>query len=218
MEYLEDDFLMISGIQHFLFCKRQWALIHVEQKWEENFLTYEGQRLHKKADNPYIKEKRGRSFLVRAMPVHSRIYGLTGKCDVVEFIESKTGINVIGHDGKYTLRPIEYKHGHKKYDLSDSLQLLGEALCIEEMMQCEITQGYIYYNETKHKETIAFDDKLRSILKKTIEEMHMYWYKKYTPKVKTGRWCNSCSLKDVCLPELLNRQTVASYLDRRLNE
>lgn len=209
---------MISGIQHFLFCKRQWALIHIEQAWKENSLTFLGQQLHRKADQPEIREKRGDKLIVRSMPVHSREYGLVGICDVVEMNQSNIGIEINGEAGHYQPVPVEYKHGHKKYDLSDTLQLLGEAICIEEMLGCHVEYGEIYYHETRRREKIQFTNELRDIFEKNLDEMHMYWQKRYTPKVKTGKWCNSCSLKDICLPEMLKKRTVSSYLDRRLAE
>lgn len=218
MEYSEDDFLMISGIQHFLFCRRQWALIHVEQAWQDNILTYSGQQLHTKADQPEIREKRGDKIIVRSMPVHSREFGITGICDVVELTQDEDGVEIADAAGHYQPVPIEYKHGHKKYDLSDTMQLLGQAICLEEMMGCHIDQGEVYYHETRRRETIAFTDDLRNTFTKMLDEMHMYWQKCYTPKVKTGKWCNNCSLQDICLPEMLKKSTVASYLDRRLAE
>lgn len=218
MEYSEDDFLMISGIQHFLFCRRQWALIHIEQEWKENVLTYSGQQLHQKTDQPQIREKRGDKITVRAMPVHSREFGLSGICDVVEFNSDPDGVHISGTDEKYTPLPVEYKHGHKKYDLSDTMQLLGEAICLEEMTGCEISHGEIYYHEVRRRENILFTSEMRETFTKIVAEMHEYWRKRYTPKVRTGKWCRSCSLRDICLPEALNKKTVASYLERRLSE
>lgn len=218
MAYSETDFLMISGIQHFRFCQRQWSLIHVEQAWQDNLLTFDGQLLHTKADQPEIREKRKGKLLVRALPIHSRELGLTGICDVVEFIETPSGIKLFGSSKHYQPRPIEYKHGYKKYDLSDSLQLLAEAVCLEEMLGCHIESGAIFYQQTRHREIVSFTVDLRHQLKKTVRKMHQYWTKRFTPKVKTGAWCRSCSLKDFCLPELLSKQSVKQYLQRRLDE
>jgi CRISPR-associated exonuclease Cas4 len=218
MTYDESDFLMISGIQHFCFCKRQWALIHIEQAWLENSLTYEGQQLHQKADQPEIREHRGDKLIMRALPVHSRVYGLSGICDVVEFTKNKDGIQIQQAEGDYQPVAVEYKHGKKKYDLSDTLQLLGESICLEEMLGCTIDHGEIFYQKTRRRESIEFTDDLRTTFEQTITEMRQYWQKRYTPKVKTGAWCRSCSLKDICLPELLKRQSVASYLKRKLSE
>lgn len=218
LEYTEDDFLMISGIQHFRFCQRQWALIHIEQAWQDNLLTFDGQILHTKADQPEIREKRNDKLIVRSLPVHSRELGLTGICDVVEFTEATDGVSIFGSHKKYLPQPIEYKHGHKKYDLSDTLQLLAQAVCLEEMLGCQITSGGVFYQKTRRREVIEFTADLREQLKKTTRLMHQYWTKRYTPKVKTGAWCKSCSLADICLPELLSKQTVQSYLRRRLDE
>lgn len=218
LEYTEDDFLMISGIQHFRFCQRQWALIHIEQAWQDNLLTFDGQILHTKADQPEIREKRNDKLIVRSLPVHSRELGLTGICDVVEFTEATDGVSIFGSHKKYLPQPIEYKHGHKKYDLSDTLQLLAQAVCLEEMLGCQITSGGVFYQKTRRREVIEFTANLREQLKKTTRLMHQYWTKRYTPRVKTGAWCKSCSLADICLPELLTKQTVQSYLRRRLDE
>lgn len=218
LEYTEDNFLMISGIQHFRFCRRQWALIHIEQAWQDNLLTFDGQILHTKADQPEIREKRNDKLIVRSLPVHSRELGLTGICDVVEFTEATDGVSIFGSHKKYLPQPIEYKHGHKKYDLSDTLQLLAQAVCLEEMLGCQISSGGVFYQKTRRREVIEFTADLREQLKKTTGLMHQYWTKRYTPKVKTGAWCKSCSLADICLPELLSKQTVQSYLRRRLDE
>lgn len=109
MEYTEDDYLMISGIQHFKFCRRQWALIHVEQQWAENVHTAVGKLMHQKVHDPYLTEKRKDTILVRALPVSSRIMGVSGECDLVEFHKCEDGIRLHGHRGMYSIYPVEYK-------------------------------------------------------------------------------------------------------------
>lgn len=111
MEYTEDDYLMISGIQHFKFCRRQWALIHVEQQWAENVHTAVGKLMHQKVHDPYLTEKRKDTILVRALPVSSRIMGVSGECDLVEFHKCEDGIRLHGHRGMYSVYPVEYKKG-----------------------------------------------------------------------------------------------------------
>lgn len=217
--YVEDDFLMISGIQHFLFCKRQWALIHIEQQWQENVLTLEGQFLHEKADQPLLREKRGEKLIVRALPVHSYSLGVTGICDVVEFIQDKNGTPVLDYPGNYNVIPVEYKRGKPKNDLSDTMQLAAQAICLEEMLLCnKINVAYVYYHEIRHREEIALTEEIRNELKRNIEEMHSYFARKWTPKVKTGSFCKRCSLFDLCLPELNKNKSVKSYLERKLKE
>lgn len=214
----EQDYLMISGIQHFLFCKRQWALIHVEQQWQENSLTLEGKYLHEKADQPIIREKRKDKLIVRALPIHSKILGITGICDVVEFIKSPISAPLYGEEGDFLPFPIEYKHGKPKKDLSDRLQLTAQAVCLEEMLHCSVSKGYLYYHQIRHREEVTIDSTLREALEKIIKEMQIYWQKKHTPKVKTGNFCKKCSLQAICLPKLMTSQTVKNYLERRLVE
>lgn len=216
--YKEEDYLMISGIQHFLFCRRQWALIHIEQLWEENYLTIEGQNLHRKVDNPYLKEKRKEKITVRGLPIHSSSLGLTGICDVVEFSANRAGVYLPIYDGYYSIKPVEYKHGKEKLDLSDEMQLTAQALCLEEMMVTDIPEASLFYFETRQKIPVLIDESKRNILKEKVAEMRSYWDKGYTPKAKKSQKCNRCSLKDICLPTLENKESVKSYIQRKLKE
>src|SRR5690554_725983 len=100
-DYDEEDYLLLSGIQHFNFCRRQWALIHIEQQWEENVRTVEGNYIHNRADQPLIREKRGNKLVVRALPIHSKHLGVTGICDIVEFIQDPNGVSLTGEEGLY---------------------------------------------------------------------------------------------------------------------
>lgn len=214
----EDNYLMLSGIQHFQFCRRQWALIHIEQQWAENVRTVEGENLHQKADQPFIREKRGEKLIVRAMPVQSRELGITGVCDVVEFHKNRNGVAIEGTEGKYVAYPIEYKRGKVKKDDSDVLQLTAQAMCLEEMLLCEIPYGYIFYNEIKHRVEVQISRDYKTKVRKIVAEMHEYFDRKYTPKVKTGSFCKSCSLENICLPKLMNKQSVKSYIDGKISE
>jgi CRISPR-associated exonuclease Cas4 len=214
----DDDFLMLSGIQHFQFCKRQWALIHIEQQWEENVRTIEGQHLHSKADKPFIREKRGNKLIVRAMPVKSDNLKITGICDVVEFISDDRGVAINGADGKYIAYPIEYKRGKPKVNDADILQLAAQAICLEEMLLCEINIGYMFYNEIKHRVEVQLTTEIKDKVKTIVSEMNEYYRRRYTPKVKTGSFCQSCSLHSICVPELMNKRTVKSYVEGKIKE
>ena len=154
MEYAEDDYLMISGIQHFRFCKRQWALIHIEQQWAENEHTVIGELMHKKAHDPYLTEKRRDTIIARALPVASREMGVTGECDVVEFHRCEDGIRLHGHRGNFSVYPIEYKKGKPKITEEDKLQLAAQAMCLEEMFSTQIPEGALFYGETKRREIV----------------------------------------------------------------
>lgn len=214
----EDNYLMLSGIQHFQFCKRQWALIHIEQQWEENVKTVEGQNLHQKADKPFIREKRGDKLVVRAMPVKSNDLKITGICDVVEFIKDNRGVEIDGAEGKYIAYPIEYKRGKPKVSDEDILQLTAQAMCLEEMLLCEINIGYVFYNEIKHRIEVPLTENHKNKVRLVVAEMYDYYKRKYTPKVKTGSFCKSCSLQNICLPNLMNKRSVKSYIEGKITE
>lgn len=219
MDYKEqDDYLMLSGIQHFQFCKRQWALIHIEQQWEENVRTIEGQHLHRNADQPFTREKRGNKLIVRAMPVKSEELKITGVCDVVEFLKDDNGVELNGMDGKYVPYPVEYKRGKPKLKDEDTLQLALQAVCLEEMLLCDVTKGSIFYNEIKHRFEVDISLELKNKVKKTVIEMQDYYERRLTPKVKVGPFCRSCSLQNICLPDLMKKRSVKSYIEGRLTE
>ena len=203
MEYSQDDYLMIFGIQHFKFCRRQWALIHVEQQWAENEHTVIGELIHKKAHDPYLTEKRKDILVVRALPVSSRSMGVSGECDIVEFHKCEDGVKLYGHRGTYSVYPIEYKKGKPKVSNEDELQLMAQAM---------------FYGETRRRQPIVFTDELRDEVKKLFVEMHDYYDRKYTPKVKMSKGCASCSLKDICMPKLDKSGSVKSYINKMLGE
>lgn len=216
--YDEDDFLQLSGIQHFAFCRRQWALAYIELQWQENVRTVEGHLLHENAHDSALKEKRGDLIIVRGMPVHSREIGISGECDVVEFHKSEDGVPVSGREGKYRAVPVEYKRGKPKANDVDALQVAAQALCLEEMLCCDIPCGYIYYGESRRREKIQFTDELRKKVKDMFAEMHKFYDQRYTPKVKRTKSCNACSLKDICIPALNKEISVKNYIDRKMKE
>lgn len=216
--YREEDYLQLSGIQHFAFCRRQWALAYIELQWKENVRTVEGRLLHEKAHDIGSTEKRGDIIISRAMPVHSRELGISGECDVVEFHRSENGISLTGREGQYTVVPIEYKRGSPKETDIDILQLTSQALCLEEMLCCEIPYGFLYYGETRHRKKIDFDFAIREKVGALWKEMHEYYERKYTPKVKRKKSCNACSLQDICLPVLMKNTSAKNYIDQALGE
>lgn len=211
MEFGPDDLLPLSGIQHFVFCRRQWALIHVENQWRENALTIQGKSMHKHADEPFVIEKRKGVIVSRSVPIASYTLGLSGKCDVVEFVESSEGVHLPGRAGSYKPVPVEYKRGSPKTDRCDEAQLCAQAMCLEEMLSTAIPLGYLFYCETKHREEVVFDADLRSLVTKMCTEMHTYYTRGYTPLVKRSKACRSCSLLDICLPGFLDKMTTASH-------
>lgn len=219
MHYEEEDFLLLSGIQHFEFCKRQWALIHIEQQWDENLRTVEGNLFHKRAHDGELSEKRGDLIVSRGMAVFSNTLGISGVCDIVEFKrDDKEGVSIFGREGKYKVRPVEYKKGEPKENDVDVLQMAAQAMCLEEMLCCEIPVGYLYYGETRRRIEIIVDDALRERVKAVFQEMHQYFERRYTPKVKPNKSCNACSLKNVCMPRICKVKSVESYIAGRIGE
>lgn len=215
--YSEEDYLMLSGIQHFAFCQRQWALIHIEQQWAENYKTTAGELMHKKAHDEGSFEKRGSLLIVRGLRIASHELGLSGQCDVVEFHESEEGIDIFGYDGKWIPVPIEYKHGTPKENNADELQLCAQAFCLEEMFQTSISGGSLYYGENRRRSRVEFTEELRSATKETARKMHEMFRRGHTPNVKTSKKCKSCSLANLCLPKLLTRTDVGKYIKQNIH-
>jgi len=214
----EDDYLLISGIQHFIFCRRQWALIHIEQLWSENFFTIDGQIKHSNVDGGAIFKSKNNVRIIRSMPVSSHKLKLQGKCDVVELRPDDNGFYFSKYNKKYSVYPVEYKRGKPKIDESDIMQLLAQAMCLEEMLGLRIEEGACFYFETRRREKVNFTDDLREKLVRIVNEMNNYYERRYTPKVKKSRKCRACSLKDLCLPELDGTVSVAKYIEERVNE
>jgi CRISPR-associated exonuclease Cas4 len=214
-EYTADELLPLSGLQHFLFCRRQWALIHVERQWQENALTAEGRIMHKRVDDPFFSETRKGVIIARAVPVASYQLGLSGVCDVVEFTEAAEGVRLPGREGLFQPAPVEYKRGKPKLEPSDEAQLCAQAICLEAMLAITIPTGYLYYGQTRHRVAIALTDGLREVVHKAVQEMHAYFKRGYTPRVKPFKGCRSCSLADVCLPALEEKPIPASKYIRQ---
>lgn len=218
MDYKEEDFLKLSGIQHFAFCRRQWALIHVENQWEENVRTVEGHIIHDKAHDKFSTESRGSILITRGMPIFSTTLGISGECDIVEFHKSQDGIKIAGKDGLYNVVPIEYKRGIEKQDDIDELQLTAQAICLEEMLCCSISVGYLFYHETRRRVAVNISEELRVKVKDMLIEMHQLYDRGHTPRVKRTRKCNACSLKHICLPELSSVKPVKTYIREYMTE
>lgn len=217
MTYPEDEYLMLSGIQHFAFCRRQWALIHIEQQWAENVRTMDGSLMHERVHDDSIREKRGDRIITKAMAVSSPRLGLSGECDAVEFHREKNGIPIFGMEGTFRIVPVEYKRGSPKENDCDVLQLTAQALCLEDMLCCEIPEGFLYYGETRHRLRVVFDAALRERTEAVIGEMHELYRKHHTPMVKRRKACNACSLRELCLPQLEKTKPASVYLKEMLH-
>jgi len=215
--YEEDEAILISGIQHFAFCRRQWALIHIESQWDDNAYTVSGELLHANAHNSAFTEKRGDLIVTRDMPVFSRSMRVRGVCDVVEFRQDAKGVALFGRKGLWLPCPVEYKRGRPKAHNADSLQLCAQAMCLEEMLLCmPIDKAFLYHGETKHREEVVLSEDLRVAVRTIFAEMRDFYDRRYTPRVKPTKSCNSCSMMNVCLPKLPQEQHVGTYINNAL--
>lgn len=218
MAFKEEKYLQLSGLQHFSFCRRQWALIHIEQQWAENIRTVDGRILHEKAHDGSIREKRGYLIITRDMSIHSPTLGISGSCDVVEFHRGTNGIQLPGQEGLWQPYPVEYKRGSPKVTDADRLQLCAQAMCLEEMLCCDIPEAALYYGEIRRREVVDLDPELRENVRALLGEMHELYRRSHTPRVKPGKGCNACSLKELCLPKLMKKRSAADYLRKSMED
>lgn len=200
--YSEDDFIMISALQHYVYCPRQCGLIHVDDVWTENLYTTRGNILHEKVDTDTY-ETRGTKKTVRGLRIHSFRLGITGRCDVVEFRETKTGDEVI---------PVEFKSGEPKEDISDKVQLCAQALCLEEMLNIKITQGAFFYGKIRRRNIVEIDNDIRAQTENIINSVREIVSKKIVPSAEYSSKCRNCSLEEICQPKAMNDKKLNSYI------
>ena len=210
--YSVDDYLPLSGVQHFAYCPRQWALIHIEQYWADNGRTVDGINMHERCHDGLLKERRGSLLVVRGLRVSSSTLGLSGICDVVEFNKAAGGARLQGEDGLWVPVPVEYKRGRAKRGHEDAVQVCAQAMCLEEMLGCEVKRGFLYYGETKRRTEVSFSAGLRSETMTIAADMHRLFSHGETPKAKRRAGCESCSLRELCLPELSAIRSVSDYI------
>ena len=218
MIYSEEEYLQLYGLQHFRFCRRQWALIHIEHQWAENYRTIDGAILHENAHDTSFRESRGDALTTRGVSVYSAALGVSGQCDVLEYRRGSTGIPLAGREGLWQPYPVEYKRGKPREDTGDTLQLCGQAMCLEAMLCCDIPEGALYYGEIRRRVPVTFSPELREQVRSYLEEMHQLYRRGYTPRVKPSKSCNACSLKELCLPKLMKSRSVSAYLKAAMEE
>ena len=210
--FTEDDFIMISALQHYVYCPRQCALIHVEDAWNENLFTVRGNLLHEKVDTDTY-ETRGTLKTIRGLRIHSFQYGIVGRCDVVEFRKAqpkadeppaqKTGEEVM---------PVEFKSGEPKENISDKVQLCAQVLCLEEMLNTKITHGAFFYGKIRRRNIVEIDNKLRSQTESIIASVRELVSKKIVPPAVYEAKCRNCSLQTICQPKAMNKRKLQNYM------
>lgn len=218
--YSEDDMLMLSGIQHFRFCPRQWALIHLEQQWNDNRLTIEGQILHKHVDDPFYRRKCGDRITLRTVNIASRELGLYGIADVVELLPSSSLENTISYSkypGQWKPVVVEYKRGKPKKNEVDEVQLAAQTMCLEEIYAIHIPHGVLFYGEIRRRVDVNITDELRNIVRQCAKNMHEIFSTAVTPKAEYSKRCDNCSLKNICMPKIYRAySSVETYLNKNL--
>jgi CRISPR-associated exonuclease Cas4 len=208
--YSEDDLIQLSSLQHYAFCPRQCALIHVEQVWAENRLTAEGRIMHEHVHEE-SDESRGDVRIERGASLRSLRLGLIGKADVVEYHRRA--------DGTWQAYPVEYKRGKPKPDHSDKIQLCAQALCLEEMLNASIPAGALFYGKTRRRLDVDFDEALRLETATAAIKTHELIDAGITPAPFYAKRCESCSLMAECMPKTIQKKrSVESYLKRMLDE
>ena len=212
----QEEYLALSGIQHFCFCRRQWALIHLEQQWQENLRTAQGRLDHLRCHNTSLREKRKDLLILRGMPVVSHRLQLSGECDVVEFHSNDQGVPLQGQEGLWLPLPVEYKHGTAKQTDADRLQLCAQTMALEEMLVCSIPHRALYYATSRSREIVELTPELRQATMQTAQQMNECFKRGHTPKVRPGKHCNACSLKEICLPVLCRKMDACQYVEKHI--
>jgi CRISPR-associated exonuclease Cas4 len=216
-KYTDDDLIQLSGIQHYAFCPRQYALAYIELQWTENVLTIEGKHLHDRVDDPFDRDSGTELVVWRSVNLISYALGLSGRADVVEFRNSDDGIELSGKPGKWRPYPVEYKRGKPKPDDRDKVQLCAQAMCMEEMFDTTIDEGALFYGEIRRRTTVEFDIPLRDQVAAYAAEMHKLFKQGITPPPVYKSHCKSCSLVDICLPKpLISFKSASEYLKTEL--
>ncbi|NKF21492.1 CRISPR-associated protein Cas4 [Solimonas marina] len=200
----DEDLIPLSALQHYLYCPRQCALIHVERLWAESRHTAEGRLLHDRADQPGVEMRHG----VRtdtSMPLSAPALGIIGVADIVEFVPGETGL---------IPRPVEYKRGRPKAHRADEVQLCAQALCLEAMLGMEVPEGALFYGKTRRRKRVVFDSALRALTEQTIRTVRSMLDRRHTPGAEyEANRCDHCSLIEQCRPhELGRRSSVRQWL------
>lgn len=199
------DPIPISALQHWMYCPRQCALIHVEQVFADNVHTARGNAVHALVDEPGYEIKKGVK-VERSLPLWSDRIGLIGKADVVEFHP----------DG--SVYPVEFKHGPKRKHTHDDIQLAAQAICLEEMLGKPVPQGAIYHASSKRRREVSIDAGLRDLVEHTADDVRSIIQRGTLPPPVNDARCDQCSLKDICQPEALNDRRTQRMLRDELYE
>lgn len=224
--YPDDELIPLSSLQNLIFCERQFALINLEQVWEDNRLTAEGTVLHESVDQAR-SESRTDVRQTTAVRISSRRLGLIGVMDMLEFHRvatsndtdhSLTAINLPRSRDLWIPFPVEYKRGKPKAHRADEVQLCAQAICLEEMLHVEIKQGALFYGEPRRRTEVVFDAVLRKITEDAATKAHKIIDAGLTPPAKFAPHCKSCSLVEMCQPKTVSQKSAKLWFEKRIGE
>lgn len=236
MDVPDDELVMVSALQHYLFCPRQCALIHVEGLWEENYLTATGKVLHERVDRKGAETRRD-IHMATALRLFSRRLGIMGVADMVEFhrvdgtsVEESgprtsgttklaSAVEIPGRSGLWKPYPVEYKRGKPKSHRADEVQLCAQALCLEEMLGVNIPEGALFYGESRRRTVVVFDLELRALVEQTAEAVREMISSGTTPPPMLAKGCDACSVRALCRPDdCANGHSTRKWIDNQLDE
>jgi CRISPR-associated exonuclease Cas4 len=216
---------MISALQHYLFCPRQCALIHVEGVWSENYLTASGRVMHERVDRKSAETRRN-VHLATSLRLVSHRLGVAGVADMVEFHRVDAvvdgdgivvGATLPGRAAWWKPFPVEYKRGAPKPHRADEVQLCAQAMCLEEMLGVSVKKGALYYGETRRRTVVEFDDSLRELTENTASSVRELLSSHKTPEARWTKGCRACSLLDICRPEDFSaRDSVRQWMKNQM--
>lgn len=202
MDWSDDDLIAMSALEHYAYCPRQFALIHIESVWDENVFTLKGEQLHEHMDEPVVETRAGLR-IERALPVWSDRLGLVGRCDIVEFLP----------DG--TPYPVEAKPSKTTRRICHDVQVCAQGMCLEEMYGVPVPAGAVSYLGSHRRREIALTPDIRRTVETMLAEMRELIRTGTTPPPANDRRCPNCSLIDACVPEVL-AQARAARIERAL--
>jgi CRISPR-associated protein Cas4 len=214
--YSEDEFLTLSSLRHFCYCKHLWGLTQLENYWSDNYHTTNGHLAHQKTDNPFIEDKRRDILIVRSLHTSSKRLGLQGVLDTVEFIKNDNGISLAKHSGKWIPHVVEYKESKTDQGIEDAMQTVAQVICLEETFHCTINYCYIYYRKTNQKIKIIIDNNLRTQVQQFSDTMHSYYDNHTIERPHYSKKCKGCALIDICNPKWPHN--VSQYITKQLTE
>lgn len=197
----EECNIPISSIAEFIYCKRKWYLRSIEKSSAENIFMIEGRIQHEEVHTPKIINN-GEKIVVTNLQVYSLEYGINGFCDKVEFNYSSDGVMVPFCDYPVSIVPIEYKHGKVREIVANQVQVVVQAMCLEEMFNCSIKRGYVHYVDANENQEVVIDDRYRSLVKETVSFIRQYDGSLIPPSL--AKKCNGCAMSEICQPKKYN--------------